>query len=58
MRQQSPTQRQHHRWIYSLGVALGVFLFSNLIRAFTFPPCQLPATYLNGELVELKIESE
>ncbi len=30
---------------------------SNLIRAFTFPPCQLPATYINNELVELKIES-
>ena len=31
---------------------------SNLVRAFTFPPCQLPATYKNEELVELKIESK
>ena len=30
---------------------------SNLIRAFTFPPCQIPLTYLNNELFELKIES-
>jgi len=29
---------------------------SNLVRAFTFPPCQIPVTYKNKELVELKIE--
>lgn len=31
---------------------------SNLIRAFTFPPCQIPATYKNDELIDLKIESK
>lgn len=30
---------------------------SALIRAFTFPPCQLPATYINNKLFNLEIES-
>ena len=29
---------------------------SNLIRAFTFPPCQIPMTYIKNELVDLQIE--
>ena len=31
---------------------------SNLVRAFTFPPCQIPATYINNELFDLKFESD
>jgi len=30
---------------------------SNLVRAFTFPPCQIPATYNYNKYLELKLES-